>query len=127
MRRAPATGLTVLDQRIQGDVSARIATSAAGDRHVLLAIATGRSIVLWHDTLLSLTACTGIVSVRTSGTAGRIGTAVAPPYPASTSTPTLFEVEFNTDVNPVLGRLRRPDARRAGWTIRAGPGRRTRR
>src|SRR5688500_16485930 len=99
-------GLTVLDQRIQGDVAARVATTATGERHVLLAISNGLiELTDGTNVLLSLTNGTGIVSVRTSGTAGRIGMQVSATVPGLTLEAALFEVEFNNDIDDVTAQF----------------------
>ena len=61
---------------------------------MLLAICNG-TIVLGND-LLTLSNLEGIVSIRTGGTAGRIGTAAAVTVPGLVLSADLFEVEFNT-------------------------------
>ncbi|HEY3484876.1 MAG TPA: hypothetical protein VGK49_05795, partial [Ilumatobacteraceae bacterium] len=102
----PAT-LTVLGQRISAVVRARSTTSATGERHVLLAISEASVDFNTEpdgsgDSLLSFSNGSGIVSIRSTGTAGRISLEdVTAGLTELTLVADLFEVEFNTDAAAV--------------------------
>ncbi|HEX6656607.1 MAG TPA: hypothetical protein VF065_00920, partial [Ilumatobacter sp.] len=103
---APAT-LTVSGQQISAIVFAQVETSAAGQRHVLLAISDAEVVFTVGATdLLKITNGTGLFSLRSDGFAGRMAAAIDLSVGPVDISATVIEVEINTratSVNETFG------------------------